>query len=274
MGADDTITIAFIGAGAMGGAIARGLVASGAVEASRVCVADPSDAAREAFTALGGRAFADAYDMIDEVSPDVVFIAVKPQILPKVVQPVAGLLDGRLVVSIAAGVSLATLEQVVGHGRLVRVMPNLPMAHLSGAAAVCAGPSASQRDVDLVCALLGNLGAAKVMREDQLDVEGAVVGCGPAYFALFVDALTRAAVKEGMPAADARDMVVATMLGTARTLAEEGVHPRAYMERVTSPGGTTAAALEELEPCVMEGAYAAVAAALDRTRELAEASGR
>lgn len=269
---DASMRIAFVGAGAMGGAIARGMVAGDAVPASSVSVADPSDAVREAFAALGFGTYADARDMLGKARPDVVFLAVKPQILPKVVAPVAGLLDGRLVVSIAAGVSLAALERIVGHGRIVRVMPNLPMAHLSGAAAVCPGPSASQRDVALVCDLLRTMGCAKVMREDQLDVEGAVVGCGPAYFALFVDALTRAAVKGGMPAADAREMVAATMLGTARTILEEGVHPREYMERVTSPGGTTAAALEELEPCVMDGAYAAVAAALERTRELAQAS--
>lgn len=268
------ISIAFIGAGAMGGAIARGLISSGAVEPSRVSVADPSEAVRSSFDGLGATTFADSFDMLGTARPDVVVIAVKPQILSKVVAPAASRLDGRLVVSIAAGVALSTLEQVVGHGRIVRVMPNLPMSHLSGAAAICPGPAASQRDVELVRDLLANLGAAKVMREDQLDVEGAVVGCGPAYFALFVDALTRAAVKEGMAAADAREMVAATMLGTARTILEEGVHPRAYMERVTSPGGTTAAALEEMEPLVMDAAYAAVDAALERTRQLAEAARR
>ena len=108
------------------------------------------------------------------------------------------------------------------------------------------------------------------MREDQLDAEGAVVSCGPAYIALFVDALTRAGVRAGMPAQACREMVEATMLGVARQLLESQEHPRAYMERVTSPGGTTAAGLYALEPLLVEGSYDAVDAALRRTAELAE----
>ena len=108
------------------------------------------------------------------------------------------------------------------------------------------------------------------MREDQLDVAGAVSGCAPAFFSLFVDALTRAGVRAGLPAACAREMVESTMRGCAEQLLTEGVHPREYMERVTSPGGTTAAALYELEGPLTEGTYAAIDAALARTRELAE----
>ena len=135
--------------------------------------------------------------------------------------------------------------------------------------AVCGGSTATPADVELVREMFAALGSAKVMREDQLDAEGAVVGCAPAYFALMVDALTRAGVRAGLPAAAAREMVNATMLGVAESLAKSGEHPRAYMERVTSPGGTTAAALFELEPALTEGAYAAVDAALARTAELA-----
>jgi pyrroline-5-carboxylate reductase len=108
------------------------------------------------------------------------------------------------------------------------------------------------------------------MREDQLDAEGAVVSCGPAYIALFVDALTRAGVKAGLPAGACREMVLATMGGVVKGLMESGEHPRAYMEKVTSPGGTTAAGLYAMEPLLEEAAYAAVEAALVRTEELAK----
>ena len=175
-----------------------------------------------------------------------------------------------MVVSIAAGVALATLEELLPGARVVRVMPNLPIQVLSGATAVCAGLRAEQSDAELVRSLFAALGAAQIMREDQLDAEGAVVSCGPAYVALFIDALTRAGILCGLPAAACRELVEATVLGVAQTLLQTGEHPRAYMERVTSPGGTTAAALLELEPLLVEGAYAAVDAALERTQELAE----
>ena len=165
--------------------------------------------------------------------------------------------------------ALPTLEGTLPGSRVVRVMPNLPVSVRSGASAVSGGSSATADDVELTRTLFSALGAAKVMREDQLDAEGAVVGCAPAFFALMVDTLTRAGIRTGLPAAAAREMVNATMLGVAEMLKESGEHPRAYMERVTSPGGTTAAALYELEPLLAKGSYDAVDAALERTAELA-----
>ena len=114
-------------------------------------------------------------------------------------------------------------------------------------------------------------GCAKVMREDQLDAEGAVVSCGPAYIALMVDAMTRSGVEKGLPAADCREMVLTTMRGVCQQMLDSGEHPRSYMERVTSPGGTTAAGLRELEPNLVFGVEEAVDAALARTEELSRA---
>ena len=153
--------------------------------------------------------------------------------------------------------------------RVVRAMPNLPIQVLSGATALAPAATATPADVQLVQSVFAALGSAQVMREDQLDAEGAVVSCGPAYFALFVDALTRAGIRAGLPASACREMVEATMLGVAKSLLQTGEHPRQYVEKVTSPGGTTAAALYELEPLLVEGSYEAVDAALARTRELA-----
>ena len=125
-------------------------------------------------------------------------------------------------------------------------------------------------DTDIVRTLFGALGSAQVMTEAQLDVAGAVSGCGPAYFALFVDDLTRAGVRCGLPAAACREMVLATMRGVAQQLLDSGEHPRAYMEKVTSPGGTTAAGLEAMEWQLFQACSEAVDAALERTHELAE----
>lgn len=263
-------TIGIIGAGSMGGAIARGLVSSGAVDASSVSVCDPNAAVLEPLAEQGMRVMADASDLVG-LDTDVVVLAVKPQVLPAVVAPLATALKGRLVVSIAAGINLATLEGLVPSARIVRVMPNLPLQVLSGATAVCAGSIATANDVELVRGLFAALGSAQVMTEAQLDVAGAVSGCGPAYFALFVDDLVRAGVRRGLPAVACREMVLATMRGVAEQLLQSGEHPRAYMEKVTSPGGTTAAGLQEMEELLFYAASDGVDAALERTRELAEA---
>ena len=262
-------TVAIIGAGSMGGSIARGLVESGALPGEQVLVCDHNPGKLAALAQQAGvRTFATSAEMLAE-KPGIVVLAVKPQVLAPVLEQHAADLEGALVVSIAAGVTLATLEAALPGARVVRVMPNLPVSVRSGASAITGGASAGEADVATVQALFATLGSAKVMREDQLDAEGAVVGCAPAYFALMVDALTRAGIRAGLRATDAREMVSATMLGVAESLAVSGEHPRAYMERVTSPGGTTAAALYELEPLLAKGSYDAVDAALERTAELA-----
>ena len=259
--------VAVVGAGSMGGAIASGLVASGAADASHVLVSDPTAERREALSKSGVRTFSDSGEMLAE-GPDVVVLAVKPQILPAVVGDIAPRLGSAAVISIAAGVPLATLESLLPDTRVVRVMPNLPVQVLSGATAVCPGSRSTDADVELACAIFGALGCAKVMREDQLDAEGAVVSCGPAYIALMVDAMTRSGIEKGLPAADCREMVLTTMRGVCEQMLESGEHPRSYMERVTSPGGTTAAGLRALEPSLVLGVQEAVDAALARTEEL------
>lgn len=253
----------------MGGAIARGLIEAGAIEAGQLAVADPSPVVREGFAARQVSTFADATDMLVSFSPEVVVLAVKPQVLAAVVTPVSKALSGRLVVSIAAGVSIARLEDLAAGSRVVRCMPNLPMQVSSGAVAITQGSRATAEDVELVRGLLAHLGVARVMREDQLDAAGVVCGCAPAFFALFVDALTRAGIEAGMGAADCREMVASTMRGTAEQLLGGDIHPREYMELISSPGGTTIKALRSLEGGLCSSVWESVDAALERTRALA-----
>ena len=261
-------TIGIIGAGSMGGAIACGLVSSGACAPERVLVAGHGPERLAALAERGIPTFADDADMLAQ-APDAVILAVKPQVLGAVMEQYADALAGRLVVSIAAGIPIASIEAALPGARVVRVMPNLCVQVLSGASAIAAGHAATPDDVELVREAFGALGATAVMREDQLEVEGAVVGTAPAFFALFVDTLTRAGIRAGLPAAACRELLEATMRGTAEQLMDSGEHPRAYVEKVTSPGGTTAAALFELEPPMAQGSYAAVDAALARSAELA-----
>ncbi|MCR8907623.1 pyrroline-5-carboxylate reductase [Thermophilibacter sp. ET337] len=264
-----SVSVGIVGAGSMGGSIARGLLEAGAIVPERLLAADHDPARTAALAALGAHVFPDGAALVD-AGPDVVVLAVKPQVLPDVMAQCAAGLAGRLVISIAAGVALSTIEAALPGARVVRAMPNLPVQVRSGATALAAGSLATAADVELARKVFAALGAAQVMREDQLDVSGAVVGTAPAFFSLFVDTLTRAGVRAGLPAQACREMLETTMRGCAEQLLAEGVHPRAYMERVTSPGGTTAAALRELEPLVAAGSEEAVDAALARTRELAE----
>ena len=263
------VTVGFIGAGSMGGAIARGLVATGTLPGERILACDPYAPLLEPLADdFGIRTFTDAAELL-AAKPDVVVLAVKPQVQPSVLAEHAAALAHSLVVSIAAGVPIATIEAALPGAHVVRVMPNLPVSVRLGASAVTGGSLATADEVELVRGLFAAVGSAQVMREDQLDVDGASVGTAPAYFALFVDTLTRASIKAGLPAAAARDMLLTTMEGVAHELRATGEHPRAYVERVTSPGGTTACGLYELEPLLLEGSYAAVDAALRRTDELA-----
>ena len=262
------LRIGIVGAGSMGSAIASGLVEAGAWEPSCILVAGHRGHGCAPLAEKGIRAFDDAAPMLAE-GPDVVILAVKPQVLPAVMAEHEAALAGRLVVSIAAGVPIAAIESALPGSRVARVMPNLCVQVLSGASAVAGGATATEADVEIAREIFAALGSAAVMREDQLEVEGAVVGTAPAFFALFVDTLTRAGVKAGMPSAACRELLEATMRGTAEQLLEGGEHPRAYAEKVTSPGGTTAAALYELEPMLFEGSFAAVDAALARAAELA-----
>ena len=263
------VRIAFVGAGAMGGAIARGICTSGGVDASRIAVADPAPQTRASFSEMGIAAFPDASEMLAAFDPDVVLLAVKPQVAAAVIAPLAVALSGRLVVSIMAGVPLEKLYGLCATERIVRLMPNLPVAAGLGAIALTAGVGASDEDAAFVADLLSSVAVVKPMREDQLDVAGVVSGSSPAFFAFFVDCLTRAGIEAGVPAADCREMVEATMRGTAQQLLDSGEHPRIYMERVSSPGGTTIAALRAMEGDVFYAITDAVDAALERTRELA-----
>lgn len=260
-------TVGVVGAGSMGAAVASGLVRSGAMDASQVSVSNPSEGKLEPLAKMGVSTFRSNASML-QGDVQVVVLAVKPQILPAVVGEMGEALQGRLVISIAAGISLKALEGLMPSSRVVRAMPNLPVQTLSGATAVCVGSSATEEDARRALGVFSCLGVAKLMREDQLDAEGAVVSCGPAYVALVADALTRRGVEAGLPAADVRQMVLSTMRGVAEQLLESGENPRAYMERVTSPGGTTAAGLRAMEPGLVDSLWVGVDAALRRTAEL------
>lgn len=261
-------TVAVIGGGRMGEAIVGGLIAADAVAAERIVVADPTPARRETLAAAYGvRVAADGASCLPA---DVVLLAVKPQVIDAVTARLSASLAGSLVVSIAVGVSCARLESLMPAGTaVVRVMPNTPALVREGMSVVSGGTEATAEQVELVRSLFGAIGDAIVLDERYQDAAAAISGSGPAYFALVVDALARAGVRQGLPRDVAQHLAVKTMQGTAVLIAESGTHPEAIVDAVTSPGGTTIAAIEALERAgVRAGFSAAVGAAVARAKEL------
>ncbi len=261
--------IAIIGGGKMGEAIVAGLLASGYAAASDITVADPSAARTDVFAAHGVATVADGHDAV--AGADLVLLAVKPQVIDAVLAHLAPeVAPGATIVSIAAGVTTARLESLLGTGAtVVRVMPNTPALVGEGMSVVSGGSEASAEQVETVRELFASLGKAIVLDERYQDAATAISGSGPAYVALFVDALARAGVRQGLTRDVAQALALQTLKGTVELIERTGTHPEAVIDAVSSPGGTTIAAIEALEASGMRtGVFEAVAAAVKRSKEL------
>ncbi|MDR3685688.1 MAG: pyrroline-5-carboxylate reductase [Coriobacteriia bacterium] len=261
-------TLAVIGGGRMGEAIVGGLVRSGAVPAASITVAEPSLERRDALSAaFGVHCVADGAEALPS---DTVILAVKPQVIDAVAAALSSKLAGSLIVSIAVGITCARLEAALPSGTpVVRVMPNTPALVGEGMSVVSGGTEATAAQTEIVRALFASLGRSIVLEERYQDAAAAISGSGPAYFALVVDALARGGVRQGLARDVAQALAIQTMLGTAKLLDTTGMHPEALVDGVTSPGGTTIAAVEALEARAVRSAFAeAVAAAVHRSKEL------
>jgi pyrroline-5-carboxylate reductase len=181
---------------------------------------------------------------------------------------------GQLVVSIAAGITTAYIESRVPEGvAVVRVMPNTPALVDEGMTAIAPGSHCDERHLAEAEELMGSTGRVLRVPERQMDAVTAISGSGPAYIFFVVESMIEAGVHLGLPRATSTDLVVQTLIGSAKMLRETGTHPVVLREQVTSPGGTTAAALRELETHRVRAAFlAAMEAARDRSRALAEGS--
>lgn len=264
-----TYTLAIIGGGRMGEAIAAGLVSSGALAADRIVVAEPSEQRREVFSRQGISAVADGHEVAGDAQ--IVLLAVKPQVIDAVLAHMADeIAPGTVVVSIAVGVTTSRLEALLRPGApVVRVMPNTPTMVGEGVAVVSGGSAASPDDVERVRSLFEAVGQAVVIAEQAQDAAAAISGSGPAYAAMFVDALARAGVRQGLTREIAQMLAVQTLRGTMELLSRTGMHPEELVDGVTSPGGTTIAAVEALEAGGLRTAVSgAVSAAVHRAKEL------
>jgi pyrroline-5-carboxylate reductase len=263
--------LAFIGAGNMAAALIRGLVTDG-YPCGRIIASDPDEAKLEA---LRGQCAIEATSDNHEATAnaDVVVLAVKPQVLRKVAEDLAASVQRRhpLVVSIAAGVEIATLQRWLGGSTpVVRTMPNTPAMVQTGATALFASAAVSERQRNHAETLMRAVGLTLWLdSEDQMDAVTALSGSGPAYFLLFMEALAAGATSLGLSAQTAQLLTLQTALGAARMAMESREDPATLRARVTSPGGTTERAVAAFD----EGGLAtlvarALAAARDRSVEL------
>ncbi len=261
--------LAVIGAGVMGEALVSGLLRAG-WSSDAIVVADRRDFRRAEMTAAHGvRATGNAEAAAEA---DTVILVVKPQDVGAVLPEIAPVLrPGTLVVSLCAGVTTAQLEGHLPEGTaVVRVMLNTPALVGEGMAAVSAGTTASEADVAHAMELMTALGKAITVPEAYQDAVTAISGSGPAYLFFVVEAMIDAGVLLGLPRDISSTLVQQTVFGSAKLLVESGQHPTVLREQVTSPGGTTAAALRQLEDHKVKAAFlTAMEAARDRSRALA-----
>lgn len=242
------IRLGFIGAGNMAQALVRGIVANGVVMPEQIRLTQKTPAKLAAFCQeVKVSTSADNAALCKWAN--VLVLAVKPQVLPGVLKQCREHLGSQhLLVSVAAGLHISTISEAAGPNvRVIRAMPNTPSLVQAGATALCAGPTSTQEDMDNSQVLLAAVGKTVVVTEAQMDAVTGLSGSGPAYILTVIEALADGAVRCGLPRETARELATQTVLGTALMASKTSDHPAALRDRVTSPGGTTAAGLAALE---------------------------
>ena len=268
--------IGFIGGGNMAEAMIKGLLSASFIDAKNVFVSEPSEAKRDTLHAeYKIKVSADNRELVKKC--DIIILAVKPQIVQKVLRDIASLVGrDKLVISIAAGVPIAIMDDVLRGGKnkkfsIVRTMPNTPALVQEGVTAIASGEHVRKIDVKIAHRIFEAVGRTVDVEEDQLDAVTGLSGSGPAYIFMLIEALSDAGVKMGLSREVANTLTIQTVLGSAKLARESGKHPGELKDMVTSPAGTTISGLHALE----EGSFHttlmnAVEDATLRSRELGQ----
>ncbi|MBP5992687.1 MAG: pyrroline-5-carboxylate reductase [Acinetobacter sp.] len=261
--------ICFIGGGNMAQALIGGLLSRG-LPATRVTVSDPVEHVRELLQAKDIHVTDNNIDAIRDA--DIVVLAVKPQVLADVLKPLNGLFTDKLIVSIVAGAEIETISAFTGTEMVVRVMPNTPALVQTGAHGLFAYPVVDDAKRELASQVLAATGLTLwVKSEDQIDAVTAVSGSGPAYFFYMMESMIRAGKNMGLDEKTATALTLQTALGAAQMAITSSNTPAELRKNVTSPNGTTQAALEVFDRAqISQNIQTALAAAQKRSQELAQ----
>lgn len=267
--------VAILGAGSMGGAILSGLVSPGVTVSGGVRVTNRTEAkAARLRSAHVTSLSAEADPLANRAAvagARIVLVAVKPAMVPDVLLDIADALEpGAILVSVAAGVTTATMEAIVPPGiAVLRAMPNTPAKVGRGVTGVSAGSRVTEAQLELVTRLFETVGVVVVIQEDRIDALSTISGSGPAYVFFLIEQLTKTAVSMGFTEVEAATLVETTFLGASELLASSGSTPGELRRQVTSPNGTTERAIAELEKAGLDAIFdRATAAALERALEL------
>ncbi|MBA2445295.1 MAG: pyrroline-5-carboxylate reductase [Nocardioidaceae bacterium] len=263
------MTVAVLGAGVMGETLVSGLIRAGRAPTELLLAERRTDRAAELRERYG-------VDVVTNVAAatkaETLVLVVKPQDMPDLLDEIASVVrPGQLVISLAAGITTELIESRLPEGvAVVRVMPNTPALVDEGMAAISRGTHCDEEHLLEAESLMRATGKVIRVPEKQQDAVTAISGSGPAYLFFVVEAMIEAGVHLGLPRSTATELVVQTMVGSAKMLRETGEHPTVLRERVTSPGGTTAAAVRKLEDHKVRAAFmTALESARDRSRALA-----
>lgn len=266
-------TIGMIGTGNMGSAILRGVVDAGYIRSSLITAYDASaKKMRELEEDIPGVRLAQDCREVAE-NTDLIIIAVKPIYVQNVIDEIRGVLNGKAVLSIAAGWTVDMLSRALsGTGATyLRVMPNTPALVGEGMTALCDDSTFSKEDFEYAKGIFDSVGKTRILPERLFDGVVAISGSSPAYVYMLIEAMADAGVREGLPRVYAYEMAAQSVLGSALMVLSSGTHPAALKDAVCSPGGTTIEAVEELERKGFRAAVMdAMKACAEKSREMSK----
>lgn len=265
--------IGFIGTGKMGEALIRGILQARLVPSGNIYAGDMDLAKLKALEKeLKINTCKENHGVV--VNSDIIIIAVKPQIVPEVLNEIKSSIKNQLIISIAAGVTIDTYEKNLPHGtKVVRVMPNIAATVEEAASAISPGSAVSKEDMAIAGSILNAIGRTVTVQENLMDAVTGLSGSGPAYIFMIIEALADGGVHEGLDRNTAKLLAAQTVLGAAKMVLETGSHTGELKDMVTSPGGTTIRGLRVMEEHGVRIAMMnAVIAACERSKELGKKS--
>lgn len=263
--------IGFIGCGNIAAAIVGGAVASGCLQPEQIVCYDIDSDKAAAFAKDGMTVSASAAAIAKKA--DILFLTVKPQVFPDVIQTVRESVGrNTLIVTPAAGIRIARVRELFGFDcRVIRVMPNTPLMYAAGATAMVRGEGVDDVEFDFVRSIFSSCGVTAVVEEKMIDIVTGISGSSPAFFMRFAREIILEGIRQGMGRAEAEQLVIQTMAGTAKMMRESSNTVEELIQAVASPNGTTEAGLKTMDRLEFDRISAKVAAAaIERSRELSK----